>query len=1109
MSTERYKTSASFGTALPRSRGPRRPFLWITGLTIGLLLTGGTALVWGERIWALEQAQEAATRRANRLALDLAQSLTLAQRAIELSQATTVPPASTAADDDGPFRQHSALLSALALPIELHTLDITQAMPTTQGPLPVTERWLALAPQSAAAGDVLPLVWPLSGRPHAFQADLSLAALQARLERDRVAPGGGTAVFRLDPDGRVTVLARAPHDPSVMGLPLGGPIARVLTTQAKGSFASPGAIDGIRRRTSFQRLPAPADSLVVAYGFAEADILATWSSRWPWVALLAVVLSLVVGWVGWRLDRSQARLARSEQRLRLALASGQVWEWDVETGHVSLPDSLWRTLGHDWPSRGELVPAISAAVWPDDLQTLQECLRRHFRNEAPLEAEFRLCDVSGKPHWFAIEGCAHRNAAGRVTYVAGTAFETSERHRLEEEQRQLLQHLDTVANASAALAWTVDADQHPDWLNQAWLNFTGRDLAAECASFWLDDVHPEDRSRCEPIFNDAFASRQPYSMEYRLRRHDGQYRWLHEQGRPRYDADHQFVGYVGSSLDVTELREAQAAAQERGAVLKQVFDVLKDLLFVVDSEEHFIFFQAGAEDRLYRKPEEFIGRTIGEIMPAHLVDMFRVAMKQARHKGPQSMDYELDLPGGQRHFNARLAWLADGQRCMFLVRDVTEQHAVEADHERLNDLVLLLFRLASRFINLPLQQMDDAVNTALGDMGRAVRADRAYLFSYDQGAGTASNTHEWCAEGIAAQIADMQNVPVQSLQQWHQMHLQGQRVEVADVLALPESALKDFLKVQGLRGLLTLPLMDGTSCLGFVGLDLVHEARKFAQEEISLLELFAQMLVNMHLRAQSAAQVREMTEHLEHMVEERTQQLNNSVQRLQTVNRELESFNYSASHDLRTPLRGIEGFSALLLSEYQEQFDERGRDYLQRIQHAAQHMSRLVNDLLAYSRLQQMTERLESLNLGAVVQEVLFQFRDELAARRGHVDVDVPEDLTVRADPQGLAIVLRNLIDNALKFTPAAQAPLIRIEAGPQADRVGLSVSDRGMGFDMHYREHIFGMFQRLHRQDQIPGTGIGLALVKKAVDRMGGHITAVGTPGEGARFDIDLPRGT
>ena len=117
------------------------------------------------------------------------------------------------------------------------------------------------------------------------------------------------------------------------------------------------------------------------------------------------------------------------------------------------------------------------------------------------------------------------------------------------------------------------------------------------------------------------------------------------------------------------------------------------------------------------------------------------------------------------------------------------------------------------------------------------------------------------------------------------------------------------------------------------------------------------------------------------------------------------------------------------------------------------------------------------------------------------------DGLCVRATDQGLSIVLRNLLDNALKFTPAGQSPQIRITTRTEGAQVVVSVADRGMGFDMKHHDRIFGMFQRLHRQDQIPGTGIGLALVHKAVDRMGGTIRADSVPGEGARFDIRLAR--
>ncbi|MDZ4130263.1 MAG: ATP-binding protein, partial [Hydrogenophaga sp.] len=291
-----------------------------------------------------------------------------------------------------------------------------------------------------------------------------------------------------------------------------------------------------------------------------------------------------------------------------------------------------------------------------------------------------------------------------------------------------------------------------------------------------------------------------------------------------------------------------------------------------------------------------------------------------------------------------------------------------------------------------------------------------------------------------------------------------------------------------------------------VGLDTVRSTHDYGEEETTLLLLFAQMLVNIRLRVEAQEQIRGLTEGLERKVIERTTQLETSVQQLQAVNRELESFTYSASHDLRTPLRGIEGFSSLLLDEHSDQLDDQGREYLKRIQRATIHMSTLVNDLLAYSRLQQLTDHIEPVDLAAAVQAVAAPFHDEIEARGGQLQVTMGDGVAVRANPQGLAIVLRNLMDNALKFTPAGQAPQIRIEAQTLNDRVLLSVSDNGIGFDMKYHDRIFGMFQRLHRQEQIPGTGIGLALVLKAVERMGGRIRAQSTTGQGARFEIDLP---
>ena len=805
-------------------------------------------------------------------------------------------------------------------------------------------------------------------------------------------------------------------------------------------------------------------------------------------------------------ERDQRALARSELRFRLAAEHGQVWEWDLEQGSPPKCDEFFAVLGYPPPGPTPSAETALALLHPEDLPQLRRTLERFLKGEIPGLADLRVRDALGQTRWFELRGSAQRNARGRVTYMAGTLFEITDRKRLQDAQRQTLEQLETIASASPAMLWTTDSDQQPTWMNQAWLAFTGRDLPGECAAFWLDDLHPEDRERCAHVFQSANQTRSSYSMEYRMQRHDGAFRWLLEQGRPRWDGEQRFVGFIGSCLDVTELREAEATATERGALLEQVFDVLNELLFVVDAEERFVHYQADSDDLLYRSPEDFLGQRIEDVMPQHLLAPLREAMASARQAGVQTLDYSLDLPSGTQHFSARLAWLPNGDQCMFLVRNITTQQEALQERERLSQFVLLLFRLASRFINLPIGEMDTAIQEALGDMGRFVSADRAYLFEYDFEAGTNSNTHEWCAEGVEPEQPRLQHLPIEWGAEWVQAHRRGEVVHIPQVHKLPAGALKDLLVTQGIRSLITLPLMADDRCLGYVGLDSVAAPHTYDADEIALLQLFAQMLVNVQERSLAQARLGELNEQLERKVRERTRQLHASVQRLQAANRELESFTYSASHDLRTPLRGIEGFCALLLEENAHQLDAQGQVYLQRIQRSTLHMSQLINDLLAYARLEQMTERAEPVHLRPMVMAVTQAFEEAVQQRGGRLQVTVGADLQAQVDPRAMAMVLRNLLENALKFTPPDRAPIIRIDARVDAEFIELRVADNGQGFDMKHHDRIFGMFQRLHRQDQIPGTGIGLALVSKAVERMGGRIWAVSTPGEGSVFHFSVP---
>ncbi|MDQ3185888.1 MAG: PAS domain S-box protein [Pseudomonadota bacterium] len=242
--------------------------------------------------------------------------------------------------------------------------------------------------------------------------------------------------------------------------------------------------------------------------------------------------------------------------------------------------------------------------------------------------------------------------------------------------------------------------------------------------------------------------------------------------------------------------------------------------------------------------------------------------------------------------------------------------------------------------------------------------------------------------------------------------------------------------------------------------------------------------------------LRDANINLEFKVDKRTAQL-------LAKSKELESFCYSVSHDLRAPLRGIDGYSRLLLEDYHEQLDEEGRSFLKNVRAATTHMTDLIEDLLAYSRLERRSVSTTAIELSTFVSSLLEQWHGGCKNVRLTVELG---SFYVSVDPEGLAIALRNLIDNALKFSQYAAEPAIDIRALASDSHCVLSVRDNGIGFDMRFYDKIFAIFQRLHRAEEYPGTGIGLAMVHKAMERIGGRVWAESQLGAGATFYLELP---
>ena len=261
----------------------------------------------------------------------------------------------------------------------------------------------------------------------------------------------------------------------------------------------------------------------------------------------------------------------------------------------------------------------------------------------------------------------------------------------------------------------------------------------------------------------------------------------------------------------------------------------------------------------------------------------------------------------------------------------------------------------------------------------------------------------------------------------------------------------------------------------------------------------------------------DINEDLETKINERTQELRVYSDELARSNRELEDFAFVASHDLQEPLRKIRAFGNRLDSGYKDVMDERGQDFLARMLNAAERMSMLISDLLAFSRVSTRGRDFEDVNLNDVIHAVVDDL--EIAIEEKGAQINIATLPTIRADKSQIDQLFLNILSNALKFQAEDTIPVVNVETSSPdpADMEGLlladeynwlkiTIADNGIGFDQSFAEKIFAPFQRLHGRSEYKGTGIGLAVCRRIVERHNGKISAQSTPGEGTLFTIVLP---
>jgi light-regulated signal transduction histidine kinase (bacteriophytochrome) len=418
-----------------------------------------------------------------------------------------------------------------------------------------------------------------------------------------------------------------------------------------------------------------------------------------------------------------------------------------------------------------------------------------------------------------------------------------------------------------------------------------------------------------------------------------------------------------------------------------------------------------------------------------------------------------------------------------------------------------LFRVITR-LREPLDLETIFQSTAI-EVRQLLGADRVGMFRFypdadcDDGEFVSEDVDPAFSSAMAQQIHD------HCFGDQFAIHYQQGRIQaVADIhnAGLSDCHIEVLSQFQ-IRANLIVPLLQSQKLWGLL---CIHQCRAPRQWQAIEIEFVSQIANHLGIALQHAELLADLrTEIIERQqAEQRAQTLNQGLRQaileLRAVNRELEAFSYSVSHDLRAPLRSIDGFSQALLEDCQDQLDSTGQDYLRRIRSATQRMGRLIDDLLTLARVTRSEMRREWVDLSRIASRLCTDLQQSQPERR--VEWVIQSELSAQGDVHLLDVVLENLLNNAWKFTSKHCQSRIEFGMIPQENGIPIYfVRDDGAGFDMAYADKLFSPFQRLHGMQDFPGNGIGLATVQRIVHRHGGRVWAQGEVEGGATFYFTL----
>lgn len=404
----------------------------------------------------------------------------------------------------------------------------------------------------------------------------------------------------------------------------------------------------------------------------------------------------------------------------------------------------------------------------------------------------------------------------------------------------------------------------------------------------------------------------------------------------------------------------------------------------------------------------------------------------------------------------------------------------------------VLISISTKYINSDLCNIDELIEISLKTIGEFVEADRSYIFSYNFTNNTTSNTYEWCANGIGAEIENLQNIPLDYITQWLEAHRKGEAFYVEDVSLLPddgELGLRAILEPQGIQSLIAIPKIKNGELIGFIGFDSVRQLHKYSENEKNILFVFANMLVNVIQRKEQEELIKQQKEKKEEL-----------LKYLSNQNEQLNDYAQMVSHDLKAPLINIHTLVTWFLDDHKQIINQKALTTLHEVLFNVEKMDFLIKGILEYSIVNKLESNDKQIDLNELVNAVIKL-------------ILVPENFTIKVQENLPKLfgntwrfnqIFQNLIQNAVKYNDKEQG-IIEVGFFDEQSHFKFFVKDNGKGIGTEYFEKIFKVFTKLENIDT--SSGIGLSTVKKIVDFYNGEIWLESEKKIGTTFYFTIPK--